>query len=284
MSEIARAKRPFFAAKSGNKEGCIYYEKEVEFDWHKGMSWQVRQRSSLAMAQVIEEMYPKTKGRILEVSTKSSNFELGSALSAMNLIYTDLETQEMHSIENWFQASKQFSREGKLFGPYTELLNVDPKSAKRFVNSNLHKKIAEQYAYNAMFNRIQNEIKGARLSSFVFRGKNYKTEPKSAFYDYIYSKALNQNQKLANAIKDYTVFTDIEFNPIMSGRVVRYNTQARACAIFVALLNKGLLNIALENFDSFIDSVQYETDNADESNCSVQMELPFFKDNKESLI
>lgn len=279
MSEIARAKRPFFAAKSADKEGCLYFEKEVEFDWHKGMSWQVRQRSSLAMEQVIEEMYPNTKGRILEVSTKSSNYELGSALSAMNLIYTDFETQEMHSIENWFQSSKQFSRQGEVFGPYAELLNVDPKSAKRFVNSNLDKKIAEQYADNAMFNRIQSEIKGASLCSFVFLGKNYKTEPKSGFYDYIYSKALNQNQELANAIKEYTVFTDIEFNPIMNGRVVRFNTQARACAIFVALSNKGLLNIALDDFDSFVDCVQYETDNTGEPDCYVQMGLSLFEDN-----
>ena len=113
----------------------------------------------------------------------------------------------------------------------------------------------------------------------MFLGKNYKTEPKSGFYDYIYSKALNQNQELANAIKEYTVFTDIEFNPIMNGRVVRFNTQARACAIFVALSNKGLLNIALDDFDSFVDCVQYETDNTGEPDCYVQMELSLFEDN-----
>ncbi len=257
MSQFSRAKRPFFAAKSADKEGCIYFEKEIEFDWYKGMSWQVRQRSSLAMEKAIEEIYPKTRGRILEVSTKSSNLKLGVDLSAMNLVYTDFATQEMYSIENWFQSSKQFTKHGEVFGPYTELLNVDSKSAKRFVNSNLDKKIIEQYADNALFNRIQNEIKGASLSSFVFLGKSYNTEPKSGFYDYIYSKALSQNQELANAIKGYTVFTDIEFNPIINGRVVRYNTQARACAIFVALSNKGILDVALEDFDSFIDCVKY---------------------------
>jgi len=279
MSDRARAKRPFFAAKSKDKEGCIYFEKEVEFDWHKGMSWQVRQRSSLEMAQVIGGMYPKAKGRILEVSTKSSNYELGFALSAMNLMYTDFETQEIHPIENWFQSSKQFLRQGEVFGPYAELLNVNPKIAKRFVNSNLDKKISEQYEDDPLFNLIQSEIKGAVLSSFVFLGKSYKTEPKSGFYDYIYSKALNQNQELANAIKEYTVFTDIEFNPIMNGRVVRYNTQARACAIFVALSKKGILNLALEDFDSFIECVQYETENKGESDCDVQMGLPIFNDN-----
>ena len=35
MSEIARAKRPFYAAKSADIEGCIYFEKEVEFDCYE---------------------------------------------------------------------------------------------------------------------------------------------------------------------------------------------------------------------------------------------------------
>jgi hypothetical protein len=279
MSEIVRAKRPFFAAKNPNKEGCVYFERVIEFDWHKGLSWQVRQRSSLAMAKAIEAMYPTTKGKILEVSTKSSNYGLGVALSAMNLTYTDVETQETHSIENWFQSSKQFSRQGDIFGPYAELLNVDPKSAKRFVNTNLDKKIAEQYANNPLFNRIQSEIKGASLSNFVFLGKSYKIEPKSGFYDYIYTKALNQNLELTNAIKEYMVFTDIEFNPIINRQVVRYNTQARACAIFVSLSNKGQLDIALEDFDSFVDCVQYETYKTCGLDYPVQMELHLFNDN-----
>lgn len=280
MSDIARAKRPFFAAKSANKEGCVYFEEEVEFDWYKGMSWQVRQRSSLAMQQVIEKKYPQTKGKILEVSTKSSNHKLGIALSAMNLMYTDFETQEIHPIENWFQSSKQFARQGELFGPYLELLNIEPKLAKRFVNSDLGEKIAEQYEDNEVFNRIQREIKGASLSSFVFLGKSFKTEPKSGFYDYIYSKALSQNLELANAIKEYTVFTDIEFNPIINGRVVRYNSQARACAIFVALSNKGILSSALKDFDSFVACVQYEFIETNQTESNVQLEFPIFQENE----
>lgn len=260
MSEIAKAKRPFFAAKNPEKEGCIYYEEEVEFDWHKGMSWQVRQRSSVAMAHVIEGLYPKAKDKILEVSTKSSNYALGAALSAMNLQFTDYETQETHPVENWFQASKQFSRQGEIFGPYMELLNEDSKNAKRFVNPNLDKKIAEQYTNNLLFRRIQNEIAGSSLRSFIFCGKEFKVVPKSGFYDYIYCKALSQNKDLADAIRKFIVFTDIEFNPIKNGKVIRYNTQARSCAIFVALSNRRTLDVALESFESFINCVQYQTE------------------------
>lgn len=276
MSKFARAKRPYFAVKNLDENGCIFIEKEVEFDWHKGMSWQVRQRSSLAMAQAIEEMYPDVNGKILEVSTKSHDHTLGSSLSAMNLMYTNMEAQQTRSVENWFQSSKQFSRQGEVFGPYLELLDLDGKSAKRFVNAHLDKKLAQQYAHNVLFNRIQAEIEGTTLCSFVFLGKNYATEPKSAFYDFLYANALNQNQVLANSLKAYSVFTDIEFNPKVNGQIVRYNTQARACAIFVALANKGLLDMALKEFDVFVDCVQYESAEEDELENYVQLEFPIF--------
>lgn len=274
MSEISRARRPFFAAKSVDKEGCIYYEEVIEFDWHKGLSWQVRQRSSISFANEIEKLYPSVKGRILEVSTKSSNIELGSALSAMNLKYTDSNSSTTYSIENWFQSSKQFSKKGELFGPYTDLLKIDPRVAKRYLNSLLDKKIIDQYKTDSLFMRIQKEIKNADLHSFVFLGTNYKLEPKSAFYDFIYVKALVQNHELSTSIKKYKVFTDIEFNPVIKGNVVRYNTQARACAIFVALSNRGILEEALKCFDSFITCVNYESiDSSDFGNC-IQVELP----------
>ncbi len=98
------------------------------------------------------------------------------------------------------------------------------------------------------------------MNCFVFLGLEYPLEPKSSFYDYLYVKTLTQeqNQDLVKAITGFTVFTDIEFNPKKNGKVIRFNTQARACAIFVALSQRGLLGTALEGIDSFIDCVGYE--------------------------
>jgi hypothetical protein len=258
MSEISKAKRPFFAAKSADKEGCIYYEKIVEFDWYKGLSWQVRQKSSLSFAAVIEKMYPTMKDKILEVSTKSINYELGTALSAMNLNYYDESTSQTFTVENWFQSSKQFIKNGNIYGPYKELLHVDPLTAKRYLNTNLDKKIIDQYKDDILFSKIQNEIQNANLHSFVFLGNSYRIEPKSAFYDYLYVKALVQNDSLSSAIKKYRIFTDIEYNPIVKGRRIRFNSQARACAIYVALSNRGLIEEALLSFESFVSCIQYE--------------------------
>jgi hypothetical protein len=260
MTGVARAVRPFFVVKRPEKTGRVYHEENIEFDWHKGMSWQVRQRSSIAMAEAIMDKYKSQAEylRILEVSTKSTNYDLGVALSARNLLFTDTKTQRTLPVENWFQASKQFTRDGITFGPYTDLLNVEPSQAKRFVNANLDTKTAEQYRGNPLFEQVQSEIAGASMSSFVFLGDEYPLEPKSSFYDYLYAKALNQEQNdaLARAIGEYTTFTDIEFNPIKSGKVIRFNTQARACAIFVALQQRDLLNDALESIDSFIECVE----------------------------
>ena len=267
MTGIARASRPFFAVKRPEKGGCVYHEEEIEFDWHKGMSWQVRQRSSLALAQAIERKYPSTAGKILEVSTKSVNYEIGAALSAQRLTYADRKSGRSLPVENWFQASKQFIRDGIELGPYPELLDVEPIQAKRFVNADLDKKTAEQYSGDPLFERIQSEIRGAVMKRFVFLDEAYPLEPKSSFYDFLYARALDQaqNAELARALGRYAVFTDIEFNPVKNGKVIRYNTQARACAIWVSLANRGLSARALEAIGSFVDCVAYGTDGGPES-------------------
>ena len=59
-------------------------------------------------------------------------------------------------------------------------------------------------------------------------------EPKTAFYDWLYLQALCQNRTLADQLLQYSGFTDIEFNPKKS-----FSTQARSCALFVALCRSG---------------------------------------------
>lgn len=266
MTGIARASRPFFAVKRPEKVGRIYHEEQMEFDWHRGMSWQVRQRSSIALAQAIERKYPSTAGKILEVSTKSVNYDIGVALSAQKLTYTDRKSGRSLPVENWFQASKQFIRDGVEYGPYPELLDVEPVQAKRFMNANLDKKTAQQYGGDPLFERIQSQIRGAVMKQFVFLGKAYPLEPKSSFYDFLYAHALNQEQNadLARALARFVVFTDIEFNPVKNGKIIRYNTQARACAIWVSLVNRGSVAHALESIEAFVDCVNYGADDRQE--------------------
>lgn len=256
---VTVACRPYFIATPERR--WAYSEREVEFDWHQGMSLAVKQRSSAAMAAAIVRWHPDAEGRVLEVSTKSENQELGRALSALNLQLVDEATGVSHPVENWFQASKCFTRtDGTAAGPYPELLKVDPVRAKRSVSSTLTAKQVEGYSKDPLFARIHAELVDASFSGFEMDGVPYPTEPKSAFYDYLYVGALAQpqNADLAREVGAYRYFTDIEFNPRdAKGRTIRYNTQARSCAIFVALSCKDALAEALADIDSFIKAVHY---------------------------
>lgn len=258
MGNIKRAVRPFFAA-SKRADGCAFFEESVEFEWHSGLSWQVRQRSSKCMAAAIIQRYGNAGLRpeeVLEVSTASDEYETGKALSAINLMCEEPATGRVFSVENWFQSAKVYERDGHEYGPYEELLTV--KTPKRYLNAFLDQKIVDQYAGDELFQRIRADIKGANMVRFELWGKSYPLIPRSCFYDYLYARALYQhgNADLAERLCRYRVFTDIMFNP-GSGKRQRFNTQARSCAIFVSLTKRGLIDDALCDIDSFIDYVQY---------------------------
>lgn len=264
MSRINKATRPFFCA--SKRDGQAYIEDEVEFDWHSGMSWQVRQRSSDAMHEAILEKFSQSdlnSSEILEVSTASHDYEVGQALSAMNLIYTDPDSLESYPLENWFQSSKVFLKDGRERGPYKDLLNV--RLAKRYINPHPDKKTIEQFEGDPLFEKIQSEISGSKMSCFRLSGEDYPLLPRSAFYDYLYVSALcqPQNRELAEDLLNFRVFTDIMFSP-GSGKTKRFNTQARSCAIYVALSKRGFLDSGMPTFDRFVREVDYRID-ADES-------------------
>lgn len=264
MSRINKATRPFFCA--SKRDGQAYIEDEVEFDWHSGMSWQVRQRSSDSMHEAILQKFSQSDlepSEILEVSTASHDYEVGQALSAMNLIYTDPDTLESYPLENWFQSSKVFIKDGKERGPYRDLLNV--RLAKRYFNPHPDKKTIEQFEGDPLFEMIQNEISGSTMSCFRLSGEDYPLLPRSAFYDYLYVSALcqPQNRKLAESLMSFRVFTDIMFNP-GTGKTKRFNTQARSCAIFVALSKRGTLDVGMPCFRDFVHEVDYKCE-ADET-------------------
>jgi hypothetical protein len=270
-----QATRPFFAA--SKKQGRAYYEEAITFEWHSGLSWQQRQRSSDEMANAIAAKYSRigiSTSQILEISTASHNHELGCALSALNLQYTDSVTGITRPVENWFQASKVFGNHEVEYGPYTELLNIE--KPKKFLNGG-HSGKQTGLENDPLFQRIQSEIVGRSLVKFSMSSIDYPLIPRSAFYDYIYIQALSQeqNEHLASKLTDYRIFTDIMFNP-GTGKNKKYNTQARSCAIFVALSNKGTLSEALLSFDSFVKVVEYTSETPQPSQNEHET-LPLFK-------
>jgi hypothetical protein len=65
-----------------------------------------------------------------------------------------------------------------------------------------------------------------------------------------YISAIFPHRDYLVRLKDYAGFTDIEFNPEKS-----VNCQARSCAIFVTMMTKGILEVALKSPRNFIEAV-----------------------------
>ena len=213
------AKRPIFIV--SEDPNFLFIEKEIEFEWFAGLSVSQKQKSINSLHNSASlSGYDK----ILEVSTKSED-AIGNKLSAFNLSFPMSDGTLIH-LESAFQGSKVFENGG----PYTDLYSIKPFDVKK------DERISKEH-----------EIKG-----FKFDGMDWDSEPKTAFYDWLYINAVFKNiENNANEyekILNYNAFTDIEFNPLKS-----INCQARSCAVFVSLYKQNILEIALESKESFLE-------------------------------
>ena len=192
-------------------EEKVFDEEIVNFTYIKGMAFSQKAKNVLSFHSSIQEQFPGA--RILEVSTKSSN-PLGVALSAFNLML------DGRSVESVYHASKVFL-DGTCFD---FLCDYAPVDAKRFIR----------------------EYGMRELKCYRFDGREVPLEPKTLFYDFIYIKALLQNPMISKHLKDYDLFTDIEFNEKKG-----LNCQARACAIYSYMLRTSTVEKYMDSMESF---------------------------------
>ncbi len=211
------AVRPVFVA-SLERRICIC--ENTEFEFFSGFFDKQKQRCIQSLHQAFAKKNAEKK--ILEISSKSET-ELGVKLSAFHLTIRTKAGKEV-PVECAFQAGKEFE-EG---GPYTDLLDVSPKAAKRD-------------------ERLKNS---GRIRAFHFEDLTFATEPKTYFYHWLYINALHMHSDLAEQVLCYDAFTDIEFNPKKS-----INCQAEAAAVYVSLRRRRLLQEALKSKEAFLDMV-----------------------------
>ncbi|WP_297870554.1 DUF6977 family protein [uncultured Oscillibacter sp.] len=114
-----------------------------------------------------------------------------------------------YTLENVFQSAKVFEKGG----PYSDLLEVPPKEAKRD-------------------ERLRTS---GPLTGFRCQEGEFPLIPRTVFYDYIYISAVRQSLSgdEMRAVSEYNYFTDIEFNPAKS-----VNTQAGAVSIIKLMLEE----------------------------------------------
>lgn len=193
-------------------------ERYYEFEWFPGFAPSQKRKCVAALHDAVRRERPDA--RVLEVSRRSE-IEAGVALSAFNL---KLPVGGVPcSVESLFQSGKVFA--GGI-GPFPELRSHDPKETRKFV---------------------QEHSIGLPLAAFEAEGVRWPLEPKTAFYDWLYLKALVANPELAAAVKTYDAFTDIEFNPERS-----LNCQARSAALYRSLVHAGKLEEALSSQEAFL--------------------------------
>ncbi len=186
------ARRPIFIPDSSSP---YVVEKNIEFQWYPGFAKSQAQKSIKSLHQATD-ISP-----ILEISGKSAE-RLGVSLSAFNL---SIRTENGRmSVECAYQGSKVFEKGG----PYTGLYSRSSREAKTDL-------------------RLRNS---GELIAFKFCGEDFPIQPQTGFYNWLYIRALGQNQNLARKLKNFQGFSDIAFNPKRS-----INCQACAAAIFVSL-------------------------------------------------
>ena len=204
------------------KHNYLVDEIEFEFSWSPGFAPVQKKKNVAALHEAARErgVYP-----LLEVSSKS-NEALGQRLSAFTL---EIKTVAgPYYVESAFQGSKVFE-DG---GPYTDLYNTEGRRAKK------DPRIRES----------------GKLIGFRFMGTEWPLVPKTAFYDWLYLKALLPHKEFLERLFVYRGFTDIEFNPKRS-----INCQARTCALLVSLMKLNCLEDALSSRDRFIEMVKNDS-------------------------
>lgn len=215
------AKRPVFFSEPDGRG--LVRETLVEFEWHAGFSVAQKQRSIRALHEAAQRTANR---RILEVSTKGEE-PLGRQLSAFELLKRLPNESFRSCLEATFQASKVF-QDGDQRTQLSELYsNRDARDVKR----------------------IMRPWQSIPLTHFRFGVDEWPLEPKSAFYDWLYIRALCEHERsneIQREIVAYDGFTDIEFNPRKS-----FNCQARSCALFVALAKRSALG-KTETRDAFL--------------------------------
>lgn len=236
------AVRPVFVP--DDNQSPFVKEVMIEFKWYSGFSISQAKRS---VRSLHAEAAKKGISPVLEISSKSSQ-PFGVELSAFNLML-DVKGHPIMSVECAFQGSKVF----ECGGPFTDLYTVTSREAKKD-------------------ERLNNS---GDIIHFNFLGERFLTQPLTAFYDWLYLKALINKEKLTNELLEYMGFTDIAFNPQKS-----FNCQARSAALFVALTKAGLIDKVLQNKHEYLATIKGELKYPTKTDKRIsQQKLPFGKKN-----
>ena len=200
----------------------IYY---VDFKWEPGMSSSQRKLSRDNLHRQIK--HSGVAAEILECSSISDN-ELGLSLSAFNLPYF---AQPKISVESIYQGSKIYTdlKTNEEFN-LTHLYWKDSLTAKK------HMQTLDYSAIKLKEFKVDLESDGHIL--------DFPTQPKTAFYDYIYIKSAvaKLTKEQLEELSSYQGFTDTQLR-WYDGKVTA--CQAMSVAVLVGLIKVDKLDYSI---------------------------------------
>lgn len=214
------AVRPIFVPLEGRADGVssargpLVERVDLEIKWNPGFAVSQKQKNIAALHKKAAEMGISP---VLEISTKSLQ-QIGFRLSAFNL-KIDVDGT-MKPLESVYQSAKVFSESGQ----HEFLMDLNPYAAKKAIRT---------------YGR-------GNIVSFKFLGQNFDTEPKNAFYDWLYIRAISPHEGWLKQNMNFAGYSDVEFTPERS-----LNCQARAVAEFHALSMRGQALDCARNFQQF---------------------------------
>jgi hypothetical protein len=214
------AERPVYIPAPENPK--LVEERFFTIRWHPGFAISQKEKN-------IEELHHAAAERglspLLEISSKSS-LKTGRHMSAFHMT-ADTRSLGPIKLELAFQGSKVF----EYGGPFTDLYR---KGDKEIGDAKRDPRLKES----------------GRLIGFRFEGMDFPSEPKTAFYDWLYCSFLMNYRDWAIKLYNYAGFTDVEFNPHRS-----VNCQARSAALFLSLMKRGQLDDAMRSPEGFIETL-----------------------------
>lgn len=204
-----------------------YFEEiGVDCTWFGGFANTQKIKCIISVHENFKRAYPEF--RVCEISG-ASPFEIGRRLSAMSLTKEIPSAGAITSVESAFQSSRIYTnlKTGEKIGAFKDCLFMDGRDCKR---------------------TVKERSQGLHSYDYEFEGMNFPAPDFhiSLFYDWLYLNALleNGNAETRDILlrSNFTAFTDLATSAL--------NSQARSCAIFVALEGLGLIS-EVKNFDSF---------------------------------
>ena len=201
----------------------FFEEVPVDMSWFGGFALSQKRKCQISLHENFLAQSPDKK--VLEISS-TGLMSLGSKLSAMNL--SKRTKHGNTSVESAFQASKVYVDGAKTIGPFPEYMFLDGRECKKLVKEASKNLISRKYSFDDM----------------VFYAPEHHV---TQFYDFLYLNALlePENQEAAEELLagGYNAFSDLATKSL--------NCQARSAAIFVGLVQAGLID-QVRDYESYL--------------------------------